>query len=298
MKLTHSLALVLLASLSSQAEIPNDASDSVPRYLVVAKEGNPKYLRGTSPGFVSLLKYLEPGDKLQLADKASSVTVTSLATGQRYKIKGEYTLPKSLTADKVHVTEIKQESGREGIKVSHAVDMSKYGGFTSRDVQTQDVPHTVRVNFARAPVVVDLNLSMFSLDPAEPKISYRKVNTNAPFASTRAVVSPDRRLTLPDLKMEEGKTYLIYFGDEIAKEDPRPAFAATLLEPKLLGKPKALESDHDMLAQLESFENYYNLGLYWQARSWKSKIEKKYPAARADLQKLWNEKWPDATANN
>jgi len=296
-KLTRSLALVLLASLSSQAEIHNDQFDKERTYLVVAKEGDSKFVRGSLPSSVRLLKYLNPGDKLQFADKASSVTLTSLATGQRYQIKGDYTLPDKLAADKVQVSEVGSQSSRQGIVVSHTVDMSKYGGFTSRDVQTLDVPHTVCVNFAKAPVVVDLNLSKFNLDPTEPKVAYRKVGAT-PFQSTRAVVSADQRLTLPDLKLDPGKTYLIYFGDEIAREDARPAFAATLLESKLVAKPKELESDHDMLSQLESFENYYNLGLYWQARSWKSKIEKKFPAARADLEKIWNEKWPDAKAND
>lgn len=297
MKFTRPLALVLLAAFSGQAEIPIDVSQSRNSFLVVGKEGNSEFLRGSAASPVALLKYLKPGDKLQFQDKTSSVTVTSLATGQRYQIKGNYTLPQTLTTDKNQVWEVGPRTSRQGIVVSHAVDMSKYGGYSSREVQTLDVPHTVRVNFARTPVVVDLNLSQFSLDPAAPKVSYRKINST-PFASTRAVVSPDRRLTLPDLTLEPGQTYLIYFGDEIARDDARPAFAATLLEPKLIAKPKELESDHDMLSQLESFENYYNLGLYWQARSWKNKIEKKYPAARADLEKLWNEKWPDAKAND
>lgn len=284
MKWTHLLPALWLASLGlGWAE-----TDRL--YLVVASEGQSTLESVSGHGQIKLLKALKAGDKLDVP-KGSSITLTSLGNGQRYQLKGPFEYKVSSTAPSGSNVQILADvHDREGIRVSHKVDMSKYGGFTSRTVQTGEGLRTVNVNFEGSdPISLDLSLTKHRLG-SSGLVHYTPASLPYNWASTSGIVK-DNRLTLPGLQLKPATTYLIYIDDG-TPNDLDAAFAVARLPNELVGSLKAQQAKAgDQASLLELYESCRNLRLYWRTLQLKDAIKSKYPGvanqAEEDFKELW-----------
>ncbi|MBN9417187.1 MAG: hypothetical protein J0I12_17210 [Candidatus Eremiobacteraeota bacterium] len=297
MKLTRLFPLMLLPVLVGPVQ---SAPDDRRLYLVVGQVG--KCTRASEPGkAIGLLSYLGAGD-IVTCPPNGSLTVTSVVDGSRYQIFGTTPLGKTLTAnDKTIKALNKPVQQRKGIEVSHAVDMSKYGGYTSRSLSVNaDAP--IPVSVEKLPITLDLTLTQHKVeDGPSPMIRYRKVNERGyPEYTTGLVSSDGTRLTLRDLKIDPEQTTMIYFGNppddkEHDVRDNQAVFAVTLIDPKVAQSLQTVGAAGDPVSTLEAFENYCNLEVYWPARKLRDQLLKQHPEARTEIDQLFK-KWIEPSA--
>ncbi len=288
MKSTRWVPMLLLVALIGPVQ---SAPDKNHIYLVVAQSG--KCTVAGKP--ISLLSYLSIQDTVSCPPNGS-LTVTNVLTGARYQISGQTALAKELVPNHKTIKTVRQsQEQRQGIEVSHQVDMSKYGGYTSRSLGVKaDAP--IPVSLEKLPVVLDLTLSKHKLDGPNPMIRYRKVNDHGYPEYVRAVVSPDgNRLTLPDLKIPPDQTTMIFFGDPEKTDgrevsDGQASFAVTVINPKLEKKLRTVRKMADKASELEAYEAYCQLEVYWPARQLRDSLLKQYPEARGEIGELFK-KW-------
>ena len=276
------------------------APDDRRLYLVVGQVG--KCTRASEPAKpIGLLSYLGAGD-IVTCPADGSLTVTSVVDGSRYQIIGTTTLGKTLIAnDKTIKALSKPVQQRKGIEVSHAVDMSKYGGYTSRSLSVKaDAP--IPVSVEKLPITLDLTLTQHKLeDGPAPMVRYRKVNERGFPEYTGVEVSGEgTRLTLRDLKIQPEQTTMIYFGNPVAEgdngvRDNQAVFAVTLIDPKVAQSLNTVGAAGDPVSQLEAFENYCNLEVYWPARKLRDQLLKQHPQARPEIEQLFK-KWIEPSA--
>lgn len=280
--------MLLLAALMGPVQ---SAPDKNHIYLVVGQVG--KCTVAGKP--VALLSYLAVNDTV-ICPPNGSLTVTNVLTGARYQITGQASLSKELVPDDKTIKAVSQSrEQRQGIEVSHQVDMSKYGGYTSRSFGVKaDAP--IPISIEKLPITLDLTLSKHKLDGPNPMIRYRKVNEHGFPEYVRAVVSSDgTRLTLPDLKIPPDQTTMIFFGDPEKSDgrevfDSQASFAVTVVNPKLEKKLRTVRAMADKASELEAYEAYCHLELYWPARKLRDQLLKQYPEARGEIGELFK-KW-------
>ncbi|MBS2039338.1 hypothetical protein JST97_30415 [bacterium] len=259
-------------------------------YLVVAAEGQSTLQSTQGHGQVKLLKALKAGDKVDVP-KGASLTLTSLGNGQRYQLKGPFEYKVSSTAPSgEQVQLLKDVHDREGIRVSHKVDMSKYGGFTSRTVQTGEGMRTVCINFEGSePVVLDLALTKRRMN-GTGVVHYTQASLPYEWATTSGMVK-DNKLTLPGLQMKPATTYLVYIEDG-TPVDVEAAFAVARLPNDLVSSLKVQQAKStDQASLLELYESCRNLRLYWRALQLKDRIKSKYPDASNQAEEDFKELW-------
>ena len=295
MKFNRLLPFVLVTALMGSVY---SAPDERRLYLVVGQTGScTKASEPNKP--IALLSYLGAGDTVNCPAN-SSLTVTNVADGSRYQISGTTPLGKTLTAnDKTIKVLNKTPEQRKGIEVSHQVDMSKYGGYTSRSLSVRsDAP--IPVSIEKLPVTLDLSLAGNRVT-GHPTVRYRKVNEHGfPAYETSRVSEDGKRLTLPELKIEPEQTIMVYFGlpaEEHNKEvsDNQAVFAVTLIDPKVAQSLKTVRTQGDLASDLEAFENYCNLEVYWPARKLRDQLLKQHPEARHEIDNLFK-KWIEPSA--
>lgn len=286
MKWTHLIPLIWLAGLGSGwAEMER-------RYLVVGAAGKSTLHNANGNFDVKLLKALVDGDKLDVPGGAS-LTLTSLGDGQRYQVSGPFAYQVS---DKVpsgtKVKLLKEANDREGIRVSHKVDMSKYGGFTSRSVSTGGW-QPVWVNFdSNEPLVLDLGLTKHTMNSAGI-VHYAEAKAPYQWKETSGIVK-DRKLTLPGLQIPPAKTYLVDIEDG-TPDDSRCAFAVARLPNNLVNSVKSQQAKAiDPAAMFELYECLRNLRLYWRASQVKDQIKTKYPDTSGQIERDFQELWKNA----
>lgn len=289
MKSTRLVPVLLLVALMGPVQ---SAPDKDHIYLVVAQSGKCTVGKKT----VSLLSYLSTHDTVTCSADGS-LTVTNVLTGARYQISGQTALAKELVPNAKTIKAVSQSpEQREGIQVSRQVDMSKYGGYTSRAVGVRaDAP--IPVSLEKLPVVLDLTLnSKHKLEGPSPMVRYRKVNEHGFPEYVRGVVSPDgTRLTLPDLKIPPDQTTMIFFGDPEKTDgrevsDGQASFAVTVVNPKLEKKLRTVRNMADKASQLEAYEAYCHLEVYWPARKLRDQLLKQYPESKGEIGELFK-KW-------
>lgn len=263
-------------------------------YLVVGQVGQCTTL-GQPDKPISLLSYLAVNDTVSCPPKGS-LTVTNVLDGSRYQITGKTPLAKVLVPNETTIKVLnKSQQQRKGIEVSHQVDMSKYGGYTSRSLVVKaDAP--IAISVEKLPVTLDLTLGQRKWEGASSTVRYRKVNDHGFPSYTQALPSEDgTRLKLPNLELQPDQTTMIFFEQldpERDKDvaDNRAAFAVTLLDPKLAQSAKTVRNAGDQASDLEAFENYCNLEVYWPARQLRDGLLKQHPEARRQIEHLF-EKW-------
>lgn len=290
MKLTRWLSMLLLSALVGPVQSLPD-KDHI--YLVVGQVGKCTTV-GAPDKPISLLSYLAVNDTVA-CPKNSSLTVTNVLDGSRYQISGKTSLTKVLVPNQTTIKSLnKTPEQRKGIQVSHQVDMSKYGGYTSRSLVVRaDAP--IPISVEKLPVTLDLTLGQRKWEGPASTVRYRKVNDHGFPSYTRADASPDgTQLTLPNLELEPNQTTMIFFEqlDKDQDKDPgdnRAAFAVTLLDPQLAQSLKTVRGG-DQASELEAFENYCNLEVYWPARQLRDKLLKQHPEARQQIENLFK-KW-------
>jgi hypothetical protein len=283
-KWTYLIPLIWLAGLGSGwAELER-------RYLVVGAQGK-STLNNASGNFdVKLLKALVDGDKLDVPN-GSSLTLTSLGDGQRYQVSGPFAYKVSAAAPSgAKVKLLTEAHDREGIRVSHKVDMSKYGGFTSRSVQTGVGWQPVFVNFdSNEPLVLDLGLTKHVMNSAGI-VHYTVAKTPYKWNQTSGMVK-DRKLTLPGLQIQPATTYLVDIEDG-PPDDSRCAFAVARLPNNLVNTVKSQQAKViDPASLFELYECLRNLRLYWRARQVKDQIKSKYPDTSGQIEHDFKELW-------
>ncbi|MFN8612164.1 MAG: hypothetical protein U0931_31760 [Vulcanimicrobiota bacterium] len=286
MKWTHFIPALWLGGLALGWAEPDRL------YLVVAAEGQSTVNSSTGHSNVKLLKALKAGDTLAVP-KGSSLTLTSLGDGQRYKLSGpcEYKVSKAVpSGGNIHL--VPDGHDRDGIRVSHNVDMSKYGGFTSRMVQTGEGMRTVFINFEGGePVVLDLGLTKRRMSGAGV-VHYASTQSRAPYdwVETSGIVK-DNKLTLPGLQLKPATTYLICIEDT-PPSDADSAFAVARLTPDLVESVKTQQAKaKDQASLLELYESCRNLRLYWRARQLRDQIKTKFPEAAKQVEDDFSELW-------
>lgn len=260
-------------------------------YLVVAAKGPATVINNQQKKQIKLLNALKAGDTLNLA-KGSSLTLTNLENGQRYQLNGplQYSVSNKAVPSGSNVKILVDNHDREGIRVSHAVDMSKYGGFTSRNVQTNDGTKTVHINFENnQPVVLDLHLT--TRKPASNGLVFYTPAKGKPVWTQTKAVLTDQKLTLPDFKAQPGTSYYIYIEDG-SPDDAQAAFAIASLTSNLTGSLQAQTSKaKDEASQLELYESYRNLRLYWPALKLKEQLKSKNATIAKQLDENFAEIW-------
>lgn len=287
MKSTHLLAMLLLSTLVGPVHSLPDPNRI---YLVVGQVG--QCTAASQPDKpIALLSYLAINDTVSCPPKAS-LTVTNVLDGSRYQISGKTSLAKVLVPNDSTIKALnKSQEQRKGIEVSHQVDMTKYGGYTSRSLAVKaDAP--IAISVEKLPVTLDLSLRNW--EGPGSTVRYRNVNDHE-FPNYTLAVAEGNRLTLPNLKLKPDQTTMIFFEqfdsekhEEVA--DNRAAFAVTLLDPKLAQSAQTVRSDKDQASELEAFENYCNLEVYWPARQLRDSLLKQYPEAQWQIEHLFK-KW-------
>ena len=289
MKYTRFLSILLLSALVTPVR---SLPDQEHIYLVVSQVG-----RCTTVGQpnkpIGLLSYLGVKDTVNCPPNGS-LTVTNVLDGSRYQITGKTALSRVLVANDSNIKTLKRsQEQRKGIEVSHQVDMSKYGGYTSRSLVVKaDAP--IALSIEKLPVTLDLSLGQRKWEGPNSTVRYRVVNDTG-FPSYTLAVAEGNRLTLPNLELKPEQTTMIYFEQLDPEQDKnvsdgRAAFAVTLLNPKIAQTVATVRSPGDQPSELEAFENYCNLEVYWPARQLRDRLLKQHPEARPQIDRLFG-KW-------
>lgn len=288
-KPTRWLSIFLLPALVAPVQSVPDKNRI---YLVVGQVGN--CTTASHPDKpILLLSYLAVDEMVTCPPKAS-LTVTNVLDGSRYQLSGKTLLARTLTPNDSTIKSLNRtQEQRKGIEVSHQVDMSKYGGYTSRSLTLKaDAP--IAISVEKLPVTLDLSLGQRKWEGPESTVRYRQVNEHG-FPSYTLAVANGNRLTLPNLELKPNQTTMIFF-DQLDPEtdkncpDSRAAFAVTLLDPKLAQSVQTVGSSGDSASELEAFENYCNLEVYWPARHLRDRLLKQHPEAHKQIEHLF-EKW-------
>jgi len=222
------------------------------------------------------LDTLEVGQGLKLGPKAV-VTLSVLSSGIRYRLTG----PLLVTLDSKTpfqpgkgISELSRQAGREGLVASQQIELSKFGGVSSR---RQDRPIVTQDEA----VVLDLDLLPQPFEASSLKVFYHLEGSQdawTPAQSSLVHHSGNRDQLKFKAPLLEDKVYLVYIGDKSKPDESDAQFPVLRLPAESLKPVRDLEkSATDFAGQAELFEMYRGLRLFDQAEACLAKMRKLNP---------------------
>lgn len=230
------------------------------------------------------LDTLEVGQSIKLGPKAV-VTLSVLSSGRRYRLTG----PLNVTLESKTpfqpgkgITELAHQAGREGLVASQQIELSKFGGVSSRR-------SAFPVYTLGKEVLLDLDLAKGPFEASSLKVVYRLEGTQGdwtPAQSSLVHHSQNRDQLKLSAPLVEDRYYLVYIGDNPNPTDQDAQFQVLRLPSEAMQPVRALEkSATDLPSQLELFQTYRRLRLFDQAEDCLAKMRKQNPQG-ADWKKV------------
>ena len=216
------------------------------------------------------LDSLEIGQTLKLEPKAV-VTLSVLSSGVRYRLTGPLSLP--ITASLKAGQELPRQAGREGLAASQQVDLSKFGGGSSRDA--------FPVYTDGPGLVLDLDVLPRSFEASSLKVFYRPEDGQGawtPVESSLYHHSNNRDQLRLSANLEANQRYLVYIGDKTNPDAGDAQFRVLRLPEPVLAPVHQLEkSANDWPGQIELYESYNHLRLFAKAEPLLEQMRKEHP---------------------
>lgn len=226
------------------------------------------------------LDSLDIGQTLKLEPKAV-VTLSVLSSGIRYRLTGPLSLP--ITETLKTGQELPKQAGRAGLAASQQVDLSKFGGGSSRDAFPiyTDGPG----------LVLDLDVLPRAFEASSLKVFYRPEDgpgTWTPVESSLFHHSNNRDQLRLSANFEANQRYLVYIGDKTSPDTGDAQFRVLRLPEAVLAPVHQLEkSASDWPGQIELYESYNHLRLFAKAEPLLEQMRKEHPQGV---------NWPQVTA--
>lgn len=225
---------------------------------------------------VSLLASLRDGEMLKVP-KGSEVTYSVLRTGERYTVKGPCTW--KVTSGPVGklpatVSVLKAEQSRAAIAENSSINLSKYGGFTSRKVGVMNVADEAPEFFTDRPRF------RFDYEASQPLTLYVK----APDAHQWAVVHATR-VTDSELKRERwelpydlkpGTRYELHRQPQGTSESVGEFFVTRWKDADLKPLRSLEKARKDLASSIELWEAYRRILLFDRAEQLLAEMQSTY----------------------
>jgi len=280
----------VLLSLWALSIVPWGWADPV-RYgarlaVVLQAEGTPacRPYEGTESRRFALkpLSSLKVGDRLHLSE-SDRLLVSLLADGKRYEITGPLQLlltPEGLAVGP-HVAEVNAGSQRTGLVAGDKVDLSKFGGASSRRLGK-----LVYVDEPCPSLALDLIQRDFVSNSL--KVDYAAEGDAPSWKAVDAALVHDAKgrdsLILNGLEFRENVAYQIRWG-----EASEPQFTVIRIPEAELAALRKRELEADQLEDyLDVIEGYRNYQLFQRAEKLLAAAQKKFPDV-ADWESVWQE---------
>lgn len=236
---------------------------------------------------LKMLSSLKEGDTVYVAP-SGKMTLSWLNSGTRYVLTGpvEVKLGRGELKLGPGIAQVKSSPSREGVIAGKDLDLSKFGGATSR--------------YAGFPVFVDqpdpeLHLDLVGEHFESPnlQIRIRQAEVQGPWTQVQGTLvhGANRldRLRLPGFKFEEGQTYLIYAGDKPDPGENDAQFQVVRIPADQLKGLVELEASAKTLEdRLEVVAAYRKKRLFTRAEKILLGLQKQYPK-QANWEKVWDE---------
>lgn len=252
--------------------------------IILSTQGTPTRHQGGRPAStrqpLRLLDDVKEGDTLYV-EAEEKVTFRLVSTGDSYEVTGPMVLkiqsskppvPGPGLAVRDHPAE------RKGIAASKNVDLSKFGGASSRALGDGAFP----VYLDQPTPRMDLDAIKEKFESTSFKVRYRMENSNEPWQTTDASLvhlgSGRDQLVLPAVKAVEDRYLMIYWGDKANPADADAQFKVLRLPEKDLASLRQLEqSVQDWPARLALYECYTHWRLFDKAEKLLDQWQKDYP---------------------
>jgi len=225
---------------------------------------------------VQVLDSLEFGQTLKLEPNAS-VTLSVLSTGTRYRLTGPLIIEinsKTPFKSGQGVVEESKQPGRSGLAASQQVDLTKFGGASSRKLGYP-------VYTDSSSLVLDLDVLPKSFQVSSLKVFYRLADNRGewtPVESSLYHYSNQRDQLHLSAALEAGKDYLVYIGDKLNPDDSDAQYRALRLPAEVTRPLNQLEENAtDWPGQIELFHAYWRLRLFAKAESLLGQMQKQHP---------------------
>jgi len=236
---------------------------------------------------LKMLTSLKEGDTLYVA-ASGKMTISWLNSGARYVLTGpvEVKLGRGELKPGPGIAQVKSSPTREGVIAGKDLDLSKFGGATSR--------------YAGFPVYIDQSEPELYLDLVGEHFESTNLQLRLKLADVQGPWTPVQgtlvhganrldRLRLPGFKFEEGQTYLIYAGDKPDPTDNDAQFKVIRIPAEQLKGLVELEATSKTLEdRLELVAAYRKKRLFAHAERILLNLHKQFPS-QADWPKVWDE---------
>lgn len=226
-----------------------------------------------------MLTSLKVGDQVRLYPQ-SSVTVSVLATGVRYRLSGplswEVRLDRPLKAGK-GVQELPKQPGRAALSLVHQqqIDLSKFGGASSRSLAGQFCVDD------ESPPLVDLDMIDKQFENSNLLVSIRPLGQAVWTQTQASLIHPaegPNQLRLSNLHLEEGQGYEISLGDGPPKAENVVA-VYRLTAQELSGIRALQKAAVDVPGRIELLQAYLHLKLHARARQLQAELTRGQPSS-------------------
>jgi hypothetical protein len=224
-----------------------------------------------------MLENIREGDTL-FVPAQEKVTISLLASGARYDLTGPIQLQINTTKPLQPGPGLTQQAKpleREGISATQNVDLSKFGGASSRD-------DAFPIYVDEATSTLDLDLLDRQFESSKLQVLYRikdsqKSWVKADVSLIHAAKGRDQ-LRLASVEVPEDQYVMIYWGDKTSPDDNDAQFKVLRIPESRLKPLRALEAaPRDWPTEVGLFESYLHLRLFPKAEKLLDSWEKKSP---------------------
>ncbi|MBT9585955.1 hypothetical protein IV102_21610 [bacterium] len=226
---------------------------------------------------LQMLTSLKVGDRVSLYPE-SSVTVSVLATGVRYRLIGplswEVRLDRPLKAGK-GVQELPKQPGRAALSLVHRqqIDLSKFGGASSRSLAGQFCVDD------ESPPLVDLDMIDKQFENSNLRVLIRPLGQEVWTQTQASLIHPSvglNQLRLTNLHLEEGQGYEVSLGDGPPNAD-HGVTVYRLTAQELIGIRALQKAAVDLPGRIELLQGYLHLKLHTRARQLQAELTRGQP---------------------